>query len=44
MHYYNEGLVGHPMHLHSQPQLVIAKDGFPLAGAVPDGHAVGVAR
>jgi manganese oxidase len=30
MHYYNEGLVGHPMHLHSQPQLVIAKDGFPL--------------
>jgi plastocyanin len=30
MHYYNEGLVGHPMHLHRQPQLVIAKDGFPL--------------
>jgi FtsP/CotA-like multicopper oxidase with cupredoxin domain len=30
IHYYNEGLVGHPMHLHSQPQLVIAKDGFPL--------------
>jgi FtsP/CotA-like multicopper oxidase with cupredoxin domain len=30
LHYYNEGLVGHPMHLHSQPQLVIAKDGFPL--------------
>jgi plastocyanin len=30
MHFYNEGLVGHPMHLHSQPQLVIAKDGFPL--------------
>lgn len=28
--YYNEGLVGHPMHLHSQPQLVIAKDGYPL--------------
>jgi plastocyanin len=30
IHYYNEGLVGHPMHLHRQPQLVIAKDGFPL--------------
>jgi plastocyanin len=30
IHYYNEGLVGHPMHLHSQPQLVIAKDGFPV--------------
>ncbi|MBX3285770.1 MAG: multicopper oxidase domain-containing protein [Actinobacteria bacterium] len=30
MHYYNEGLVGHPMHLHRQPQLVVAKDGFPL--------------
>ena len=31
VHYYNEGLVGHPMHLHRQPQIVIAKDGFPLA-------------
>jgi plastocyanin len=30
IHFYNEGLVGHPMHLHSQPQLVIAKDGFPV--------------
>ena len=30
MHYYNEGLVGHPMHLHSQPHLVIAKDGYAL--------------
>jgi FtsP/CotA-like multicopper oxidase with cupredoxin domain len=30
IHFYNEGLVGHPMHLHRQPQLVIAKDGFPL--------------
>ena len=30
MHYYNEGLVGHPMHLHRQEQLVVAKDGFPL--------------
>lgn len=30
LHYYNEGLVGHPMHLHRQPQLVVAKDGFAL--------------
>ena len=30
LHFYNEGLVGHPMHLHRQPQLVIAKDGFAL--------------
>jgi uncharacterized cupredoxin-like copper-binding protein len=28
--YYNEGLQIHPMHLHQFPQLVIAKDGFPL--------------
>jgi FtsP/CotA-like multicopper oxidase with cupredoxin domain len=31
MHYYNEGLQSHPMHLHHVPQLVVAKDGFPLA-------------
>ena len=30
MHFYNEGLVGHPMHLHRQPHLVVAKDGFAL--------------
>ncbi len=30
MHYYNEGLQIHPMHLHQMPQLVFAKDGFPL--------------
>ncbi len=30
LHYYNEGLVGHPMHLHRQQQLVVAKDGFAL--------------
>jgi FtsP/CotA-like multicopper oxidase with cupredoxin domain len=29
--YYNEGLQVHPMHLHGIPQLVIAKDGSPLA-------------
>ena len=26
----NEGLQIHPMHLHGLPQLVIAKDGFPV--------------
>ena len=28
--YYNEGLQGHPMHLHAFPQLVTARDGIPL--------------
>ncbi len=28
--YMNEGLMIHPMHLHGMPQLVFAKDGFPL--------------
>jgi len=30
VHYYNEGLQIHPMHLHALDQLVFAKDGFPL--------------
>ncbi len=30
VHYYNEGLTAHPMHLHQFAQLVFAKDGFPL--------------
>ena len=30
IHYYNEGMQIHPMHLHQLPQLVVAKDGFPL--------------
>jgi manganese oxidase len=30
MHYYNEGLTVHPMHLHGFPQLVVGRDGFPL--------------
>jgi uncharacterized cupredoxin-like copper-binding protein len=30
VHYYSEGLQAHPMHLHNYPQLVIAKDGYPL--------------
>ena len=31
LHYMNEGVMAHPMHLHGMPQLVVAKDGFPLA-------------
>jgi uncharacterized cupredoxin-like copper-binding protein len=31
VHYMNEGTQIHPMHLHGMGQLVIAKDGFPLA-------------
>ena len=30
VHYLNEGLLAHPMHLHGLTQLVIAKDGFPV--------------
>jgi len=30
IHYYNEGLTVHPMHLHGFPQLVVARDGFEL--------------
>ncbi len=30
VHYYNEGLTAHPMHLHHVPQLVVARDGWPL--------------
>jgi FtsP/CotA-like multicopper oxidase with cupredoxin domain len=30
IHYMNEGLQIHPMHLHGLPQLVVAKDGFPV--------------
>jgi manganese oxidase len=29
-HYLNEGVMAHPMHLHGLPQLVVAKDGFPV--------------
>lgn len=31
IHYLNEGALMHPMHLHGMPQLVVAKDGNPLA-------------
>jgi FtsP/CotA-like multicopper oxidase with cupredoxin domain len=30
VHYMNEGLMAHPMHLHGQTGWVVAKDGFPL--------------
>ncbi len=30
VHYYNEGLQVHPMHLHQFPNLIYAKDGFAL--------------
>lgn len=30
VHYANEGQMAHPMHLHNQPGLVIAKDGYLL--------------
>lgn len=30
VHYFNEGLTSHPMHLHNQDGLVIAKDGYML--------------
>ena len=30
VHYFNEGMQVHPMHLHGPKQLVIAKDGYPL--------------
>jgi len=34
IHYFNEGLQIHPMHLHGLPQVVVAKDGFALAQPV----------
>jgi FtsP/CotA-like multicopper oxidase with cupredoxin domain len=30
VHYLNEGMMAHPMHLHGVAQLVIAKDGYPV--------------
>ena len=30
VHYLNEGLQVHPMHLHGMPQLIVSKDGIPL--------------
>src|SRR5690606_34737818 len=33
LHYYNEGLQTHPMHVHGPGQLVFAKDGLPRPSA-----------
>jgi FtsP/CotA-like multicopper oxidase with cupredoxin domain len=35
VHYLNEGLMSHPMHLHQPVGWVIAKDGFPLEEPMP---------
>lgn len=35
VHYQNEGLMGHPMHMHQPVGWVIAKDGHPLDVPVP---------
>ncbi|MGD9702806.1 MAG: multicopper oxidase domain-containing protein [Acidimicrobiia bacterium] len=35
VHYMNEGLVGHPMHLHQPFGWIIAKDGIPLDEPMP---------
>ena len=40
----NEGTQIHPMHLHGMPQLVIAKDGFPLATPYDGRHGHGRPR
>ena len=39
VHYYNEGLQIHPMHLHGFPQLVFSKDGYPLDQPVLGRHS-----
>ena len=38
VHYLNEGVMAHPMHMHGMPQLVIAKDGLPAAAALRGRH------
>jgi FtsP/CotA-like multicopper oxidase with cupredoxin domain len=35
VNYYNEGLMGHPMHMHQPMGWVIAKDGIPLLTPTP---------
>jgi plastocyanin len=35
VHYMNEGLMGHPMHLHQPKGWIIAKDGIPLDEPLP---------
>ncbi|MDP9464893.1 MAG: multicopper oxidase domain-containing protein, partial [Actinomycetota bacterium] len=40
VHYYNEGLMAHPMHLHQPVGWVIAKDGHPLDEPLPTDSVV----
>jgi FtsP/CotA-like multicopper oxidase with cupredoxin domain len=35
VHYFNEGLMGHPMHLHQPSGWIIAKDGEPMLVPIP---------
>ncbi len=42
VHYMNEGLMAHPMHLHQPSGLIIAKDGIPLTQPMP-GDTINVA-
>ena len=42
VHYYNEGLTAHPMHLHQPMGWIIAKDGIPLETPLP-GDTINVA-
>lgn len=42
VHYYNEGLTSHPMHLHQPMGWIIAKDGIPLEVPFP-GDTINVA-
>lgn len=35
VHYQNEGLMGHPMHLHQPVGWIVAKDGVPLDAPLP---------
>lgn len=41
LHYMNEGVMAHPMHLHGMPQLIIGKDGFPVPPQNADTIMVG---
>jgi plastocyanin len=42
VHYQNEGLTAHPMHLHQPTGWIIAKDGVPLPSPIP-GDTINVA-
>jgi manganese oxidase len=42
VHYLNEGLMAHPMHLHQPVGWVVAKDGIPLDEPMP-GDTINIA-